>query len=550
MRRRTSVGRLSAFPLLAALSLACGGGDGGGGDGGEGGQREASRLEFFQASLHAIDPRDPSVPITIDAAAAEMEEGVNEVGALSAIGGRVSGPLLADAVVAYVVYPRRDGTLQRVSTDASQGLPIPERVSSHAQVLPLCASVVGYDFQSVGATRFAYGSDGGDCSRSLAWWVVSLFDTATTPARSFPGRPITALVHPLTGAHTGWLALEGGVLRRLAADLSVQGGDLIGGVGAGESLGVTKDGVVFLALDQGLHAFDPRTHTLTDFDFTFTAPCPCAASFASDPELGFFVDDGELFRADPHTGLVVSIDAPADARPSFENHYPTFVLAGTTRVAWSYFADQDGNPGSILDQTITIRSLERDGSNARVLDEIDPYTAQLIEMVPFSPVTSGDWLFYNKVEYDRATLEDVRATSVTVKLDDIPRWEIFVGGFWVGSSIRPRVAAPLAGPAEHLIRLEDMPDLRDLGVPHLSVVKGVDARDPTAPVVWLNHLSGPAHFALAAPGLGPARVGAAYTPDGRGGYQTDIVYWVDGKKNSLRVLPETESVSEIPAPQF
>ena len=73
--------RALATRAVFALSAAGGNGGGGGGDGGGavgpgvgpgGTAGQPVHLEFFQASLHAIDPADPTTVLTIDADAAEI----------------------------------------------------------------------------------------------------------------------------------------------------------------------------------------------------------------------------------------------------------------------------------------------------------------------------------------------------------------------------------------------------------------------------------------------------------------------------------------------
>jgi hypothetical protein len=540
--------------LLSVFLLACGDGGGGGGTSSTttGTTSTSTRLEFFQASLEAIEPRDPTTVIVIDAAAAELESGVNEVGALPAVRGSSVGMTLTDVVIEYVVYPRDDGTLYRVSTDASAGIPAPVRVSNTTDALPLCDSVVGLDFLNVEDTRFAYGSDGQDCTGSLTWWIVSLDDDETTPPQTFPGRPLTALVDADTGVHTGWLSLSGGILQRLAPDLSVQADDLFKGVVVGETLGATKDGMVFVELDQALYAFDPDLDTLTDFGFDFSDPCPCDASFAADSEFAFLVDQGELFRADPTSGLVESIDAPMDAFPNApQNINPgfTLVLAGTARVAWSYFADADGNLGTTTDQSVVIRSVARDGADAFDLDELEPSTVGLLGLAIFNPVTSGEWIFFNKVTFNAVNFSDFRANAVAQRLDGTST-RFQSDSFWIGNSILPEIGTEVSNAANHLTRADGLPDLSSFGAPGVITLTSIDARDPTASEVFLGRLPDRGGAAFAIPGLGPERVGVMLASDGAGDFQTDIIYWVDGVRDSLHVLTNTTSVNEFPAPLF
>ncbi len=444
-RPRTAA-RLVASALTSALLLACG--SGGGGDGTSdttaGTASTSTRLEFFQASLDAVDPRDPNTVIVIDAAAAEFEFGVNEVGALPAIRATSVDMVLTDAVIEYVIYPRDDGTLYRVSTDASVEIPTPVRVSNMTDALPLCDTAVGLDFQKAENTRFVYGSDGRNCTGSLTWRIVSLSDDETTAPQAFPGMPLSPLVDGDTGAHTGWLSLNDGIVQRLAADLSVQAGNLKQRVFVGELLGATE-AAVFVELDRGLYAFDPVSDTLTNFGFDFSGPCPCTTSFAADSEFAYVVDQGELFRADPTSGLVESIDGPMEAFSNAPQNFDLgfdLVLAGTTRVAWSYFSDRDGNPGTTDDQLVVIRSVARDGSDAFDLDQLEPGIFGFLGLLPFSPVTSGEWIFFNKAPLNPDNSNDVRASAVAQRLDGTATL-VREDSIWIGSSVRPAIAPEL-----------------------------------------------------------------------------------------------------------
>ncbi len=498
-------------------------------------------LEIFQASLDALDPEAPDTVIAIDPSAAEIDADSNPVGALPAIGGTFTDGNLSSAKAEWVVYPRADGTLQRVSTDPDAGTPAPIRVSSETDALPYCDALVANDMGDATNARLAYGSDGGTCSGDLAWRVVTLSDDELTDPRDFPGQPLEALVDPETGAHRGWLAIEDGRLNRLAPDLSVQTADLLVGVEHGEAIGATANGTLFLEIDQGLYAYDPTANRLKDLNFEFSADCPCGASFASDREYGFLVDASELHRADPVQARTERFDAPDDALPSFGAF--DFVTVGKSRVAWSYTADADGDPLTQSDQETVIRSIDRDGSGGLTLDRYEIAELPLPSFSGFVAASSEDWLFYNRLSGDR-----IYPTSMAILLAG-GQAQINLLSLWVGSSRAPALGPAHLGPVTRMLRLGGVDDLTNL--PNNSLrLRSIDPDDPRGEPIALGDLPSDAQFAYALPGFGQSRVGVILAPNGSGGLQSDLISWDDETEDSLRRVTETNGQNELPVAHF
>ncbi len=540
---------LTRLVLVIAISLtgaACGDSGGGGGDSGGGGSSggpvdSPATLEIFQASLDAIDPDAPDTVIAIDPSAAEIDADSNPVGALPSIGGTFTDGNLSSAKAEWVVYPRNDGTLQRVATDLDAGTPTPIRVSSEADALPCCDALIANDMRDATNARLAYGSDGGSCSGDLAWRVVTLSDDELTDPRDFPGQPLEALVDPETGAHRGWLAIEDGRLNRLAPDLSVHTADLLVGVELGEAIGATANGTLFLEIDQNLYAYDLTANRLKDLNFEFSAACPCGASFASDREYGFVVDSGELRRADPSRGRTELIDAPDDALPSVGLF--DFVTVGSSRVAWSYTADADGDPLTQNDQETVIRSIDRDGSGALTLDRYELAELPLPSFSGFVAASSDEWLFYNRLAGDR-----IYPSSMSILLAG-GEAQINLLSLWVGSSREPALGPAHLGPVTRMLRLGGLDDLTNLPDNSLRL-RSIDPDDPRGESIALGDLPSDALFAYALPGFGPSRVGVLLAADGFGGLQSDLISWDDETADSLRRVTDTNGQNELPAAHF
>jgi len=536
--------------LIAACGNGGGGGDGGGnpGGGGGGGPGQSGRLEFFQASLHAVDPSDPETILTIDANASELGGGENDVGAVAFFGGTLQGGGVSDLAVEFVVYARADGTLQRVSTDATNGVPVPQRLSSETNALPLCDVRVGFDLADADNARFVYGSDrtvAGDCSGALTWRAVTLSDDAATDPVDFPGEPIEALFDPIDGSHTGWLAQSGGVLQRLAPDLSVQADNLFDVQSGAESLGFVGNGSVFLEIDNGLFAFDPATDTLIDFLFTFAQLCPCSLTFSTDQDFAYFLDSDELVRADATTANVASLDAPMDVL-GFTPGFLSFVAVGTNHVAWSYLSDADGNPVTVDDQAVIVRSVAKDGSGAVDLDVLSSSIGPLAFFSTFLSANGGEWVFYDsQIELSPSLFQPV---SVAARLDGTNLLR-FPESLWIGSSFSTEFLGSQMGITDRIIRLDGVADLANLGAGTLSL-SSFDASDPTAPPTDLGMLPSDTEFVFFLPGFGPARIGFMVSIDGFGNGQSDILFIDTETLNSLRRLTDTDGISEFPAPGF
>ena len=538
--------------LLVALVLstaACGSSGGGGattgstgGGGGTGGTAGTSaRLEFFQASLDAIDPADPTTVISVDPDATEVEGPFP--GALPSVAGTFANNTISDLRVEWIFYARNDGTFQRVSTEAGNGAPTPIRVSSEDMALPVCETAFGVDLADAANARVAYAQGGSDCLLPLTWQLVTLSDDELTDPRDFPGTPLEALYDPNTGAHAGWLSLDGGSLHRLAPDLSTQTPDILVGVQSIDVLSSTGNPFIFLEADQGLYAFNPATNALVDFQFDFAGQCPCLISFATGQDFAFFENDGELFRADPVAGNVVSIDAPSDAISILFGGF-SFVTVGSDRVAWSYVADADGSLQTPGDQSTVIRSVQKDGSNPIALDSFPSSVGAGSLFSGITQPTSGDWIFYQTFQ-GANSLVDPRA--VAVRFDDSERRE-FPGGVWSGTTISTSFATNQLGATERLLRLDGVTDLSDPSNDSLSL-SSVNALDPTSAEVALGDLPRGTRSVFSFPGFGPARLGSILFQNGFD-IQFDILFWDEEVPGSLRQVTTTNGVNEFTIPLF
>lgn len=531
------------------ITSACGGSGGGSSDGGDASGPASSEptLEVFQASIDAIDPDEPGVVIAIDAGAAELDADDNPIGALPVLGATFADGVLVSGQVEWIVYPRGDGTLARVSTDADAGTPSPIRISSEFAALPYCDARLANDLVDPENARLAYGRGAPTCSDPLDWRVVALSDDASTEPRPFPGEPLEALLDPATGAHLGWLALEGDRLIRLAPDLSAAAAELLTGITRGEVVGVNADGRIFLELDQALYAYDPVAGRLTDLDFEFVEKCPCGEAFAADRQFGFLVDSGALHRVNPRSGgSVQPIDAPEGAFPSFEA--PDFVVVGADHVAWSFRTDGDGDPLTTDDQRRFVHALPRAGGTVLVLDDHAVNPNLLPEYSGFVAAASDEWLFYN-----RFAALSTGPTAMVVRLAG-GQARANLGALWVGSSRAPVIGPGELGPVVRMLRLTGILDPIDLGSslnhPFLLSTDPDDPREDRSDDVELGSLPAGGLFAWAMPGYGPSRVGLMLSSDGGSGLQADLIAWDDLVDDSLERVTSTPGSSESLVPGF
>lgn len=540
---------------IAGLSVAtlasCGGSGGGDGNASSGGFLSASgvspaTLELFLGSLGAIHPDAPDSPLSIDPDAVAFDDALNRVGPLVSIGGSVVDGTLADAKVEWVVYPRDDGTLQRVSTDPDAGLPTPIRISSESAAIPFCDARMAIDPGDPTNARLAYASDGVDCEGDLVWRVVALADDAATDPLAFPGRPLEALVDPQTGAHRGWLALEDGTLDRLSPSLAVEQADLLVGIVRGETVGATADGTLFLELDQRLYAYDQAADRLRDLDFEFEAACPCGAAFASGRDHGLLVAGGKLRRADPDRGRVSVLASAADGDPHPFTTSDDFVTVGASRIAWSYTTDDDGSPLTVDDQEAVIRSVRLDGGGGITLDHYPRRAVAFPTDAPFAPTSSDDWLFYNRIQTGQTF-----PVAMTANLEG-GQFSLGINSVWVGRSVAPVLGPARLGPVTRLLRLGGVDDVDDIeGNPFLALsLTSVDPDAPREVRLSLGDLPDGARFAWAYDGYGPRRIGVLLAPDGGGGLQTDLISWDDETEDSLERVTVSDGTSERPAPLF
>ena len=227
-----------------------------------------------------------------------------------------------------------------------------------------------------------------------------------------------------------------------------------------------------------------------------------------------------------------------------------FVDVGDTRVAWSYYAENVIVPGTLVEQNVILRSVAKDGSAPRQLDAIDAFYSQTLGFVP-EPVAAGDWLFYSRANEGAGAPGNPQLQAVGVDLVT-GRTRVDANSIWVGGSypsvFAPEGAVSLSG----MIRLTGLPLLDAFRRPPTRTygLRSIDTNDPDGIGVDLGTFPSGTYFALAIPGLGPERVGAALGPDGAGDTQTDIFYWVDGRAGSLQMITNTNGVGEFPAPLF
>lgn len=264
--------------LIAALLLTASGcGSTGGNSGGSGGPW----LLYAGAGVYALDGSNPSsAVVTVDAISNVGGLRVVQRGTYAAATGTVS------AVEVYAGIWISGGRILRTSTLAGSMLATAQ-VSSETSVgdpsplnptpTHLCDTEVVTDWSNPGDSRFLYTLAGPDLQCGTSDDVVKatrLEAAATDTPVTVPGRRVSVVRAPSTGAITGWLAIDGsGRLVRTDAAFAnpVQ---LLASAGFAFAIATTPSQVLLLVQSGSTVAvrrFDPNAGTL-DATALFTLP--------------------------------------------------------------------------------------------------------------------------------------------------------------------------------------------------------------------------------------------------------------------------------------
>jgi hypothetical protein len=568
-------GRAAAVASIVLTIAACGGGGGGGGGGstgtsspgtgGTGGGIDGTfsdQLEYFFApgSLQAVAPSAPTQAIEVDDETVTDNGDVAPrpvfAGTWNASEGRAQS-----LGINSVVYVRNDGTLQRVSADASAGTPAPQRISSASDASPGCLGPIATDLDDADNARLTYASrpQGASCSdkQQLSWKQVAVGAGSGTAPQDLPGEPVAAFFDPADGSHGGWLVEQLGTpnqLVRIAAD-GTNEGEIANSDYASfaDSMEVLADGRGLLNLDGDLHLFDPGTNTLEDLGHQFAQLSGTGERkvlrFDTDGEEMYWVDnDFALYRTDVADGTgdgvtVVALDEPADAATASFGITSALLAIGTSNVAWSYQRDPDPNlPG---DEEIAIRTVSKSATGSADATDLKTLSFGTSVAVPVPVQNASGWLFYNTIGFSGQT-------AYAQKIDDDTAEVEIDNAQWIGAATDGTARSGLRGtPLERMIYVGDLTSLSSAsygGKP----LRSVDAANPDPGSTGLDLGTIPSDVQGVVPllGFGPSRIASASADNGAGGTQLDILQFDAAQAGSLSRATRTQGTDETAIPFF
>lgn len=210
---------------------------------------------FHQSPLSAVDPASPSAPIAIE------PTGTSNVTAIEHAKYRPA-PFyrLYDRHYRTIMYRKSaSGTLWKVNALKSGSLN-PAQVSNEtAATVALCTTKAEPDYADANNAEFVYRLAGVDntCNNSDDVWKMVKVGMSATDVPYAALEPLTAVHDSVTGAISGWLALNGSSLN--AYDANFANPTLISTFTTKPSvLATAPDGRVVLHIDNQLRVYDPQ----------------------------------------------------------------------------------------------------------------------------------------------------------------------------------------------------------------------------------------------------------------------------------------------------
>jgi len=322
---------------ITVLLVACGGDDGGtnnpgGGTNNPGGSFASSTYLFYSGSLMAVDPADPTSPITIEAGS-DIVTGTfgfgSSVRTVQASTYDSATNTLTDSHPYALIYAKTDGRLYRVSALKSGSL-TPVQVSSEAAADQMCKPgdpddvFVRPDLANPENSQLIYALPGVDTNCGTPddeWKMVRLGMSASDapiPARP----PVWVLGDTTTGAIAGWLVNDAGALKKCDANFTNCGPSIVfvaSNANVILGLGLNR---LLLNIDDQLFVYDGNTNSLSASIFTVPANTVIRAS-AADDTLIFFENARRIYRA-PIDGSAPALEIGTEAKDT------TFQMAVTS----------------------------------------------------------------------------------------------------------------------------------------------------------------------------------------------------------------------------
>lgn len=328
---------------LAVALTACGGGGGdgssppssGGDSGGSRGSTESSYL-FYTGSLSAVDPANPALPIGV-----EPGSDLGTVVAAFQSGTYNSATkILTDLHIHALIYTKTDGKFYKVSALKSGSL-TPVQVSSESAADDLCVNAMHgtanfTDYAHVDSSPYLYALPGADnnCETGDDVWRMVRLGMSSTDAPVAAKPPVMALGDVATGAISGWLVHDAGVLKKCDANFAACGTavtvvtnkvNVMLGLGSNRHL---------LNIDDQLFVYDGNANTLSASLFTIPAKTSVSALAADDGFL-YFAHEKTLYKAPSDGRVVASVLATESDNIGFQMAVTAGKVVYTTRAQLS-----------------------------------------------------------------------------------------------------------------------------------------------------------------------------------------------------------------------
>lgn len=518
-------------------------------------------LEYFtggytgEGGLYAVPPSQPSAFVNVDAQADTSSRAYYTFGISAVVSAKSATPTSVEGLhVDSVVYPRRDGTLWRVSTDPSTFPPEPVRVSSANQIYKICMRGVEQSalyaspdvYANPDATPFVYvlptadmGCEDALSSGNVSWHFVLAGDAAGIAPRDFPtpdplvgdfdysttvkaGTVVNLLDAERNNA--GWLIRKDGQLTRVSPDGTVAVSDIFLIAEAFQPVAPQlNSGVMLLAVDGNVMAFDPANNSLTALNGESGGPLQYeigVTSLATTDGLEvYLVQEAALYRTTDGGRAVVKIDQLTGGESA--DYQAPFV--GDDSVVWVVDVPGAGQ---------TLRSVAKSAATAGTGEVIATFGDDALGTVVGN---SSQWLFYTERDFSGGTTV---LSAVALRLDGSAR-EVFANARWNGATLASHRTLGDGGSISRVYREDGVMGPGDSG----DTLVSAPADNPADAAAAINLGTIPGGLRMFLPGFGPGRLTTASD-------MIEIAYFNDSQGSTLQVLPFEGAETPVPLPLF
>jgi hypothetical protein len=339
---------------------------------------------FFNAPLSAVDPRQPTGPITVEPVGTGVTglQPVAHATYLPYFDMNLGAPIgvLVDRHTRHLVYARTgDGSLWKVSA-LRRDAPTPVRLSDESGATTVCSSGHEPDYADPANSRYVYRLPGpnGTCNNGDDVWRMVALSMGAGDAPRDAREPLAARRDRQFGTLTGWLAKDNGDLVVYDAEFGTGSAQIVGSYTT-TALKVLEapNGIVFLNVDGTLRAYDPHGAVPA-----LSAPLYSSASGINGP----LSDGAHLYFQDGLTIVQASLTGadPAAAIANESSGWISGVVLTDRRVVYAW---SDGS-GSV-----TLRAVDKSGGAPVDLAPIGTAN-DFISMVG----AAGRWVYYNRLQ--------------------------------------------------------------------------------------------------------------------------------------------------------